>query len=630
MSRPFPGRGPWASIAALILAMAAVLTGPVSQTATAAAAPGCEHGFGTDTPVLLVHGFKETPSAWKPMQDAIGQARIPGVTVVAPFNYKDADTQWVSNNSIGPALATEISCLARASGDNGGWGKVILVAHSMGGLAIRCAVDPKCAGPDAAKKDQIGLVITLGTPNMGSVLATVGNTASTAGTIVLSPAGGLTCLALHLELGTPPCGDLLSWLLGANSPAATAMALGPEGKLSKDLQNLGKLPSGIPLDAIAGNLSVTTKLFDLPSFLVTGPEFDFGDIAVSVGSALDGAPHPGPGSGSSVINCGSVSLPALVRSDLLPGTQTGPAFSGERCWHLTEISNRAWQRTVLEHIRDYQSERPAPDWLNTSYTTDCTGVASQPFTVAVHNGKGEYQPDGPGGMTYGVAVTGIDHGYLRGDASPQTTVLLQCSPQPSNYLVTEIQILAPDMTRTGAPLRPPPHLVRNALYDMPYFEDNGLTIEHGLVSARAAYYGPNDCHACGPSIHYKLSWQWNGRSFTLTKKTRLSGTTPPAPAACPGSAQLVTAWDTAPASVRNSWADPSITITGFDGISCWNGWVVAGPESTTLGNGIFVFSQQGALHLFPVADLQSFRDAVCQSADAPDDWRGGTIADCRS
>jgi hypothetical protein len=99
-------------------------------------------------------------------------------------------------------------------------------------------------------------------------------------------------------------------------------------------------------------------------------------------------------------------------------------------------------------------------------------------------------------------------------------------------------------------------------------------------------------------------------------------------AACPSSAQLLAVWDAAPASLRDSWAAPGLNISGFQGISCWSSWVVTAPIAQT-GNGIFVFSQQGTLHIFPVADLQQFRSAVCASPDAPTAWRNETVADCQ-
>ena len=69
----------------------------------------------------------------------------------------------------------------------------------MGGLAVRCAVSATCAGSAAAKPTQVGLEITLGTPNTGSLLAAVGNG--------LSDVGQLSCeTVLAIQTGlTLPC-----------------------------------------------------------------------------------------------------------------------------------------------------------------------------------------------------------------------------------------------------------------------------------------------------------------------------------------------------------------------------------------------------------------------------------------
>jgi triacylglycerol esterase/lipase EstA (alpha/beta hydrolase family) len=120
-------------------------------------------------PVLLVHGFIAGPQIWATMTSAIASALQAQVKVVPSFNYERRNTSWVTNPAIGPALAARITSLATASKCQRGPGKVIIVAHSMGGLAVRCAVDPGCAGK-AANPDQIALVITLGTPNLGSPL----------------------------------------------------------------------------------------------------------------------------------------------------------------------------------------------------------------------------------------------------------------------------------------------------------------------------------------------------------------------------------------------------------------------------------------------------------------------------
>lgn len=112
--------------------------------------------------------------------------------------------------------------------------------------------------------------------------------------------------------------------------------------------------------------------------------------------------------------------------------------------------------------------------------------------------------------------------------------------------------------------------------------------------------------------------------------TSPASATPTTTAECPTSAQMVAAWNAAPAATRQSWAAPGIVVTAFQGASCWNGWVVASPVSHTPGNGTFIFSLQGGLHLQPVTDLQQFDTAVCASPSAPQPWKGPTLANCQS
>lgn len=205
--------GAWrrAASAMLILAATGTITTSAAAAAPASSVAACQNDFGSKTPVLLVHGFHEGTDIWASMTKTI-QAAIPDVKVVTPFDYPN--TAWVKDPSVGPKLASTIRCLATNSKNNAGPGKVIIVAHSMGGLAVRCAVDPTCAGTDAVNQQQIGLVITLGTPNTGSPLATTGNGLSTTSLIA--------CEAI-VAFGTGfnlPCPDLGGWLFGANSPAA--------------------------------------------------------------------------------------------------------------------------------------------------------------------------------------------------------------------------------------------------------------------------------------------------------------------------------------------------------------------------------------------------------------------------
>ena len=86
----------------------------------------------------------------------------------------------------------------------------------------------------------------------------------------------------------------------------------------------------------------------------------------------------------------------------------------------------------------------------------------------------------------------------------------------------------------------------------------------------AMFYGPGDSHASGPSVPGHLSWSWNGHEFITDASPKT---------ACPDSAQLLSAWNAAPAAIRQSWVAPQ--VTGFISISCWHGWVVAVPTAVS-------------------------------------------------
>jgi len=47
------------------------------------------------------------------------------------------------------------------------------------------------------------------------------------------------------------------------------------------------------------------------------------------------------------------------------------------------------------------------------------------------------------------------------------------------------------------------------------------------------------------------------------------------------------------------------------------------------GNGTFIFSQVGGLHVVPVPDLPEFDKAVCSTSQSPASWHGGLIAGCK-
>jgi len=373
----------------------AVLAGAPASAATGAAAgsaacPGST-GLGPRVPVLLVHGFSEDSQVWSSggSHSMIAAIRtVAGVRVVPPFDYGPVNTNWVTDPSIGAALAARIRCLAKASPI----GTVIVVGHSMGGLATRCAFQQACVGTGrpVAQPSQVGLVITLGTPNLGSPLAgwqkshpTPARAPSLApGTKVhAKPAGGLLSGIPDILAGLceswARCRD--SFPVAANSPAAAAMKIGSP-QLKAVNPGLAPLPAAVPLYAIAGKITVSDTLF----YRQVNPAWDAGDGVVLENSALAEAPpngaltgpHAGPGSGQDTIDCGSAPLTELALWN--PGPLAG--LRSVTCWHLTETTSPAFQADVVRQITAYIAHSPAAALCPYLSASQAAAAAGGPVT----------------------------------------------------------------------------------------------------------------------------------------------------------------------------------------------------------------------------------------------------------
>lgn len=95
----------------------------------------------------------------------------------------------------------------------------------------------------------------------------------------------------------------------------------------------------------------------------------------------------------------------------------------------------------------------------------------------------------------------------------------------------------------------------------------------------------------------------------------------PEASSCPAASQVLAAWQDALPVDQRSWGNPS-AVQGFFKPRCWKDWVVAGGIGN--GNGVFVFSQSGALHLVPEAEMQEFDTQVCSDPGAPSTWKSAT------
>ena len=109
---------------------------------------------GERLPVVLVHGYFCNRAVWRPFARHLAHAGHPLVAI-------NLEPPFGSIDSHAPTIARAVAM----AGD--GRRPVVLVGHSMGGLAIRAYL--RQAGPDA-----IAGVVTLGTPHRGTVAAALG------------------------------------------------------------------------------------------------------------------------------------------------------------------------------------------------------------------------------------------------------------------------------------------------------------------------------------------------------------------------------------------------------------------------------------------------------------------------
>ena len=312
-------------VAALLLALALGvldLAGTAVAPASAGQA-GCAPNIGKRIPVVFVHGFLGQPSTWIQLR-AVIQRDVPEAYPDPSFDYSKYDTDWVDNPNIGPALANRIVCLAASSRQAGGPGKVIVVAHSMGGLATRWAATKASNASEVA--NDLGLVITISTPNLGTGWATIGLSA-------------LDALCTPSTLGKAPGAQ-------AGSFCASWGALYAMRNYSKQIETLPRLPGRIPVLALGGDVSI-----DVPLFLTTVTTNTHSDLAVSDHSAIQGVAGTDEGGGSAVIRC-AVNIHVLDR-DLYEFHALTHGVTGPVCWHSALPHHPTVEQDTVNAIRQY-------------------------------------------------------------------------------------------------------------------------------------------------------------------------------------------------------------------------------------------------------------------------------------
>jgi hypothetical protein len=154
-----------------LLVGVAMLAGLVGSTPRSAGAASCGAGSSPTTglvrdahPVVLVHGW--TGGVMQATRTKL-EAKIGKGWQFLLFDYHGASALWASSPRIAGCLATYLKAVSDAHVKAGGDGMVYVVAHSMGGLALRFAADPRY-GKIAGLADHIGGLVTLATPHRGT------------------------------------------------------------------------------------------------------------------------------------------------------------------------------------------------------------------------------------------------------------------------------------------------------------------------------------------------------------------------------------------------------------------------------------------------------------------------------
>jgi pimeloyl-ACP methyl ester carboxylesterase len=271
------------------------------------------------TPVLLVHGFSGLPADFTRSHNGMPSmaATLEGVSGVATvtFDYSKHALDWVTDDHIGPALAAAIVCLAKRSGHH-----VVVVGHSMGGLAARYAQGQTVAGtPVASVLDR---VVTIGTPSEGSQLLSLAS--GPTGVVLDKVLNGARDLCGN-KVPTRPTRDVCDLLGAESTPAVQGLTPG-----SSQLAALPPWDPRLIVHAVAGDLSLFVSVLGLEQSVSVG------DILVSVDSATAGASAGEP---PLVVNC---------RSEL---SEVTSVVDDSPCSHGQLLRNRRIVNDVRTQVR---------------------------------------------------------------------------------------------------------------------------------------------------------------------------------------------------------------------------------------------------------------------------------------
>ncbi len=273
---------------------------------------------------------EEAPVVIDEITDSLQQSleSLPGTTLYA-FDYSQTAAEWIGGSDVVDGLAASIRQLALETR-----APVDVVAHSMGGLALRHAV---AAHPDLVP--MIGQVITVGTPTLGSDAAMLLDVISLAtGTVIGAGSAGRALIVpalvglcnRDLEADAMNGCGLPTWLrtsIANTGEAGRALHAG-----SAELADMPDWPAVLEVHAIAGDGRLRAG-----GFVVS-----IGDGLVSRDSAVAEADT------AFVVRCEDRVAPGVTGVAAALGGDGALSFGGGECAHDGLLRNA----DVVQNVRD--------------------------------------------------------------------------------------------------------------------------------------------------------------------------------------------------------------------------------------------------------------------------------------
>lgn len=403
---------------------------------------------GTSIPVVMVHGWTgqsvhDSSRAGNFSQvvnltdikgqsvdlgrSLVGVVQDAGGATVYTFDYHDTSSRWVTDDTIGRQLANALSCLAAAHGH-----PAMVVAHSMGGLATRQALSLIAEdGTHGPVEQNVSDVITYGTPNSGSWLASVIGTADNAGKYAAAFPGAsgaaVTAIRSMVTLcgtattqsmtGAGLCSRIMPQLASSSSQAARALAVG-----STEMKALPKWPAPVRVQAMYGSADVQVLRLGWFGTAVDAGSINVGDFVVGSESGRGGAQLNQSADCSYTLDWKAATADNLLEAMQLKAageTKDNVIFAAgaSPCFHGNLMRDIEFSNIVLATIAELVDEQNAllgdprdpaelaGEWCTTD-GSECFSFAAlrEQFPEAAVRGEPEEPSGKPGVLSYKLCV----------------------------------------------------------------------------------------------------------------------------------------------------------------------------------------------------------------------------------